>query len=286
MSEKPLVSILMTCYNREQFIAEAIESVIASSYNNWELLISDDCSIDNTLVIAEKYAKTDSRIKVFKNEKNLGDYPNRNRVATYAEGEYVIYVDSDDLIFPDGINNCINLMLQYPNSSFGMRLFNDNVEPFTLDPDIIIRDHFFKTPLLMIGPGGTIIRKIFFETLSRYPVKYGPANDLYFNLKAALHSPVVLIPFEFMHYRRHEGQQINNKFSYLYNSYLYLKDALTELKLPLTKEEIDFLHKKNKRRFLVNIFKFFISTGNISKTHFAIQKTRFNVQDLFSAIFH
>ena len=286
MNNGPLVSVLMTSYNREAFISQAIESVKASTYTNWELIISDDCSIDSTLQIAKKHAMGDKRIQVFKNEKNLGDYQNRNKVATYSVGEYLMYVDSDDKIHADGIENCIKQMLKYPESSFGMRLFVDITEPFILTSKIIIRDHFFKSPLLMMGPGGTIIKRTFFETISGYPVKYGPANDMYFNLKAALHSPVVLIPFEFMYYRRHEGQQINNKFSYLYNSYLYLHDALAELKLPIAPEDIDYLQKKNKRRFLVNIFKYFLSTGNISKTYFAIQQTRFNINDLFSAIFH
>jgi glycosyltransferase involved in cell wall biosynthesis len=236
--------------------------------------------------IAKKYAMADSRIQVFKNEINLGDYPNRNKVAAYSVGEYLMYVDSDDKIHADGIENCINQMLKYPESSFGIRLFIENRAPFILESTTIIRNHFFKSPVLMIGPGGTIIKRTYFESLSGYPVKFGPANDMYFNLKAALNTPVVMIPFEYMYYRRHEGQQINNKFSYLYNSYLYLHDALAELTLPLTPDEIDYLQKKNKRRFLVNLVKYFISTGNISPTRFALKQTGFNARDFFSAIFH
>ncbi|MBN8834489.1 MAG: glycosyltransferase family 2 protein [Sphingobacteriales bacterium] len=77
----PLVSVLMTAYNRQPFIAEAIESVIASTYQNWELIIVDDCSNDDTVSIAKSYLLKDNRIQVFENKKNLGDYPNRNLVA-------------------------------------------------------------------------------------------------------------------------------------------------------------------------------------------------------------
>ena len=90
----PLVSVLMTAYNREKYIAEAIESVLASTYSNLELIIVDDCSKDNTLQIATNYQAKDDRIKVYKNEKNLGDYPNRNKAASYAKGKYLKYVDS------------------------------------------------------------------------------------------------------------------------------------------------------------------------------------------------
>jgi glycosyltransferase involved in cell wall biosynthesis len=80
----PIVSVLMTSFNREKYIAEAIESVLASTYKDFELIIVDDVSTDATVAIAEKYAKQDGRIKVYKNQNNLGDYKNRNRAASYA----------------------------------------------------------------------------------------------------------------------------------------------------------------------------------------------------------
>jgi glycosyltransferase involved in cell wall biosynthesis len=99
-----LASILMTSYNRQQFLAEAIESVLASTYQNWELIIVDDCSKDNTVAIARTYALNDSRIKVFKNEINLGDYSNRNKFISFAKVEYIMFCDSDDKLFPNSID--------------------------------------------------------------------------------------------------------------------------------------------------------------------------------------
>ena len=96
LSDMPLVSILMTSYNREKYIHEAIESVLASTYKNFELIIVDDGSTDSTLQIAYAYAKKNERIRVYNNEKNLGDYPNRNKAASYASGEYMMFVDSDE----------------------------------------------------------------------------------------------------------------------------------------------------------------------------------------------
>ncbi|MBN2662839.1 MAG: glycosyltransferase family 2 protein, partial [Bacteroidales bacterium] len=100
MQNNPFVSVLMTAYNREKYIAEAIESVIASTYQNWELIIVDDGSKDKTVEIAKQYEAKDPRIKVYINEKNLGDYPNRNKAASYAKGKYLKFVDADDLIYP------------------------------------------------------------------------------------------------------------------------------------------------------------------------------------------
>src|SRR3954447_2239406 len=103
MGANPLVSILMTAFNREKYIGEAIQSVLDSSYTNLELIIVDDNSTDRTVEIARSYQKKDVRIKVFINERQLGDYPNRNKAASYATGKYIKYVDSDDYIYPRGL---------------------------------------------------------------------------------------------------------------------------------------------------------------------------------------
>ena len=107
---QPLVSILMTAYNRERYIAEAIESVLAITYRNWELIIVDDCSKDCTTEIAMRYAKKDDRIKVYINEKNLGDYPNRNKAISYASGEYIMFCDSDDKLLPDSVSKLMQII--------------------------------------------------------------------------------------------------------------------------------------------------------------------------------
>lgn len=104
MFNQPLVSILMTSYNREEYIAQAIQSVLDSSFTNFELIIVDDGSKDQTLKIARSFAERDKRIKIYINEQNLGDYPNRNQAAKYAEGAYIKYLDSDDYLLPGGLN--------------------------------------------------------------------------------------------------------------------------------------------------------------------------------------
>jgi len=276
----------MTAYNREKYIAEAIESVLASTYNNYELIIVDDCSSDNTVKIAQIYAANDNRINIYVNEANLGDYPNRNKAASYAKGVYLMSVDSDDKILPEGILVCLDLMRDFPNCNFAMRVFNGRKEPYFLTPEAIIREHFFENALLVIGPGGTVINREYFNKIGRYPEKYGPANDMYFNLNAASNTDTLLIPVEFQYYRRHEGQELNNKFSYLYNTYLYLKDALNLLKLPLTKVEIQWLNNKNRRRFTTNFIMYFLKTGNLKKSSFALSEARFTFTDFLKGIFH
>ena len=284
MIKNPVVSVLMTAYNRENYISEAIESVLASSYTNLELIIVDDCSKDNTVMIAENYAAQDNRIKVYKNERNLGDYPNRNMAASYASGEYIMYCDSDDKLFPDSIETVLKIIDKTPGFNFAMYWHHSN-NRFTLSSEEALRKHFFQKQFLYMGPGGTFIRYSFFKDIGGYPVKYGPANDMYFNLKVASKSSITFVPFEFTFYRRHDGQEINNRFSYMYNNYLYMKDALEELILPFSSKELAWLKKKNKRRFVIHLFNFFRKTRDFKRTRFAYNITNFTIKDILIGIF-
>src|SRR5258708_2657866 len=107
---RPLVSVLTTAYNREKYLAECIESVLASTFRDYEHIIVDDQSTDRTYEIALTYAKKDSRIRVYRNEKNLGDYPNRNCAASYATGKYIKYIDADDYVYPHGLAVIVRMM--------------------------------------------------------------------------------------------------------------------------------------------------------------------------------
>ena len=282
----PIVSVLMTAYNREIYIKHAIESVLNSSFTNFELIIVDDFSSDNTFNIAKEYSIKDSRILLYKNSSNVGDYANRNIAARFASGKFIMHVDSDDMINLNGIELCVNLMNTYPKSNFGVMCFEKDLKSCEMSSKNIIRTHLFSKPLLMVGPGGTIIKRSFFNEINGFPEKYGPANDSYFNLKAASLSSVVLITDEFLFYRRHENQEINKKNCYLFNSYNYLKDALLELNLPLTNKEKEYLMNKNRRRFFVNLVNYYLKNYNLSEINTALINTKYTLYDLYKALFH
>ena len=274
----------MTAYNREQFIAEAIESVLNNSYRNIELIVVDDGSTDKTTDMAKGYEQSDSRVKVYINQKNLGDYPNRNKAATYATGEFMMYVDSDDKLNADTINKIFSSVSDITTLNFAMYWSHSN-ETFSLNSNEALTKHFFEKQFLYMGPGGTFIRRSFFNSIGSYPEKYGPANDMYFNLKACCFSSIHLFPFEFIYYRIHAGQEINNTYSYLYNNYKYMRDALNELPIPFEKEKIKWFIKKNKRRFVVNLFLYFMKTFNFQKTVQAWKKADFNLKFLLEGVF-
>ena len=96
-TDTPLISIMMTSYNRAEYIDEAIESVLMQTYQNWELLVLDDASTDDTVLIAQGFAEQDARVRIFPAPQNLGITGNRNRGFALARGEYIAVLDSDDV---------------------------------------------------------------------------------------------------------------------------------------------------------------------------------------------
>lgn len=99
-NNEELVSVIMPAYNCEKYIIEAINSVLDQTYNNWELIIIDDGSIDNTLQIIEHFSQKDYRIKSLPNEKNMGVSATRNRGIDFASGNWIAFLDSDDMWEP------------------------------------------------------------------------------------------------------------------------------------------------------------------------------------------
>ena len=104
-----LVSIIMPSYNTADYIAESIQSVLEQSYTDWELIVVDDCSTDNTDEVIKPYL-TDGRIKYFKNEKNSGAAVSRNHALREAKGKWIAFLDSDDLWMPDKLEKQIRYM--------------------------------------------------------------------------------------------------------------------------------------------------------------------------------
>lgn len=104
------VSIITPAYNAEEFIGEAIDSVLSQEYKNWEHIIVDDCSQDNTFSILQKYSQLDSRINALKNENNLGPALTRNVAIEQASGRYIAFLDSDDVWLSNKLEVQINFM--------------------------------------------------------------------------------------------------------------------------------------------------------------------------------
>src|SRR5438046_2702713 len=111
----PLVTVAMVTHNSEKYVAEAIESVLAQDFRNFELLICDDCSTDRTWELIKRYS--DRRIRAIRNETNLGEYPNRNKALYLARGRYFMFIDGDDYIYPHGLGFMVKMIDRFPKAA-------------------------------------------------------------------------------------------------------------------------------------------------------------------------
>jgi len=144
-----LVSIITPSYNSEKFIAKTIESVMTQTYENWEMIIVDDCSQDNSNEIIENYMQQDKRIKLIKLDKNSGPAIARNTAIKQAKGRYIAFLDADDLWLPEKLEKQINFMnyndLAFTYSAYKIIDESDNDLGWFVPPATATYDSLLKT---------------------------------------------------------------------------------------------------------------------------------------------
>lgn len=113
-----LISIITPTYNSFEYIKETYQSICNQSYSNWEWLVTDDCSSDDTFKLLQELVKNDPRIRLFKNEVNSGAAVTRNVSLSHAQGDFIAFIDSDDLWFQNKLEKQIAFMGNDINFSF------------------------------------------------------------------------------------------------------------------------------------------------------------------------
>jgi glycosyltransferase involved in cell wall biosynthesis len=159
LEEMPLVSVVTVTYNSAKYVRQAIGSILNSSYKNFELIVGDDCSKDNTWEIIQEF--DDSRIVAYRNDDNLKEYPNRNKAIGLARGEYLIFIDGDDMIYPHGLEFMVKMIHAFPSCAMAlMRWFkNDLFYPIIISPEQFYIGEYLGDSFL-----GTAFSNILFRT--------------------------------------------------------------------------------------------------------------------------
>lgn len=131
LSIEPIISVIMSVYNGETYLKEAIDSVIAQTFTQWELIVINDCSQDKTADILAEYALHDERIKVFTNEVNLKLPASLNKAISLSNSRYIARMDADDICLPDRLEKQFTFMEEHPDVSLSSCRF------FTLKNGVI-----------------------------------------------------------------------------------------------------------------------------------------------------
>jgi len=212
-SDRPLISVLMTTFNRERYVAASIESVLAQTVGDFELVIVDDASSDATVALVRAYEERDPRIRVVVNERNLGQFPNRNHAAAFIRGEYVKYHDSDDVMYPHCLATLLAGVTAYPSAGFaltGSRYWSGGPCPMLLTPRLSYQREFLGHGLFNGGPACALFRTDVFRSLGGFSEE-GVFSDYLFWLRACARVPIVLVSGDLFWYRIHPGQELQSE---------------------------------------------------------------------------
>ena len=172
----PLVTIAMVTYNSSKYVRKAIESVLDSTYENFELIISDDNSTDGTWEIVNSFS--DSRILKIRNVENVGEYTNRNNCIDLAKGEYFLFIDGDDVITPHGLDVYMTYALKFPEIPLIIEkgYFNNIIFPDLLEPHEIFKFHDAKVGLLNSSFSSNLFRTSYIKQ-NKLSIKYFSGDD-------------------------------------------------------------------------------------------------------------
>lgn len=252
-----LVSVIVPVYNHEKFIGITIESVLAQTYQNWELLIVDDCSTDGSWEIIQEYAKGDQRIKAFRNNENKGLIPNWKFLIDNSKGEYIAFLEGDDFFYEENLRGKIKIFLKYPD--LGMVYCNFNTVDETgniitgdyrsfqkikvYKNELINPEEYLSSKYHLINSYGQImIRRSVLEKIG-YPRTLDPSEKVFlpsdwdFNFRISTQNKIYYSEDVLFAYRRHS----NN------NSYDAVK-SYRHISLLLDQYQIDFIGNQKVSR--------------------------------------
>lgn len=206
MTEKPLVSVIINCYNGEKYLREAIDSVMAQTYENWELVFWDNQSTDSTREIVECYNSPKIRYFYAPEHTPLGEA--RNKALERVEGELVAFLDCDDIWKPAFLEMGVRFLKKNTNcgafySNYTYR-GNNGEQPNCEDSEEGIHDLKYIIKKYNIGMSANILDYSIIKTNNIvFNQKYSLIEDLDFFIKIAMKTPFVYCSTPLMYYRRH-----------------------------------------------------------------------------------
>ncbi len=186
LNQESKISVVMPVYNAEAFLGYAIESILDQTFQNFEFIIVEDASTDNSLKIIKDYMESDNRIILLRNEENLGIAETRTKGTKHAQGKYIAVADADDISIPTRfakqydyleshldcgvVGGFIELFDSETGKTIGVRKYHED--------DLRLRKRIFLySP---VAQPVSMIRRNAFDTLGYYDPKFPPAEDLDF----------------------------------------------------------------------------------------------------------
>ena len=262
MNIVPKISLIMSVYNGEDYLAETVESVLCQTFTEWEFIIINDCSTDNTSKILAEYASKDARVKVHTNETNLRLPSSLNKALSLAEGKYIARMDADDICMPDRLQKQYDFMEANPNVDLSSCRF------LTLKNGVYSSggcggkgdSESIKALLLVTNPilhPGIIAKADVIKELG-YDKNFTCTEDMELWTRFVLNNKRVEILSEYlMIYRLHDKQITETTLDKQKNEVIKIqKTYLSQLLKPMTEEQEEFYINGIYFRKNINVSKF------------------------------
>ena len=265
----PKVSVLMPVYKTsEKYLREAIESILNQTFEDFEFLILDDCPEDDREEIVRSYK--DKRIKYYKNEKNLGITPSRNKLIDMAKGEYLAVFDHDDVSLPERFQK----QVQYLDEHQDVGVVSSNVKSLvkgriSVNP---IDDYNIKMALIrtcaIFHPASMIRKSVLINNNVRYEERFSPAEDYALWCRLIPFTNFYNIPDVLFHYRDHVENTSHKQEEKMQQATLSIW-SFVKVENPALHEEFLLKAKRTKRTRLFGFIPFLttITQANRTKTY-------------------
>jgi glycosyltransferase involved in cell wall biosynthesis len=259
---EPKITVITICYNTEAYVAETIESVLNQRFKSFEYIIVDDNSTDASWGKIKSF--NDARIKSYRNEKNLGEYRNRNKAIDLATGDYIIFIDGDDIMYPNAIETFYYYIKLFPEAAmFFCRSRDPRILcPYKLNAEDIYRFEYFDRGIM-----GQNFTQVLFKRSKIIENGYFPEHistgDAYMQLKISLKNWAVVVNDGLTWWRRRRDSGTERFFkneTYLAEELNYKIDFLNDASCPLNENEKDLakirIYGSYLRKLLRMIIKF------------------------------
>lgn len=238
----PLVTVLMPAYNVEKYVAWAIESILNQLYDNFEFLIFEDGSTDDTLKIIQSFE--DERIKLYTHPFNQGHIQHLNTGLRIAKGKYIARMDADDIALPERLKKQVSFLESHPDyvivGSQARYIYGDGQTPSKIKSKLHTKNKFLQACTLFYAPfiHPTVMMRTEIAQSYGYSVEYA-AEDIHLWGQILSHHKGYNLPDVLLHYRIHDKNISTVKSTYYLEGMSRLTaKRLTELHIPYTKDDL------------------------------------------------
>ena len=244
----PKISIIIPVYNAERYLNQTLESVTNQTYKDIELILINDCSTDNSLGILEEFAQKDERIKIISNEQNSGAAVSRNNGLAIAQGDYLLFLDADDIYEPDLAESVLSRALpidadvviyNYDRTNGGKKI---NLKKHKFCSEEYFSPEKAAKEIFNFGPLNAFSKCFKRVFVLENGIKFQDlksCNDVYFTMSAlALAKRIVVLDKVLVHYRADAQGNISSKRGRYYKNVIIAHNAVKENLIEKNKYEL------------------------------------------------